>query len=60
METITTKMTQQELQADWSAMKNIVGFQELLNGETDDGRYSILSQLLAQQSAKFKKRQAEV
>ena len=49
-----TKMTQDELQADWIATKNIVQFQELLNGETDDGRYEILAQLLANEFEKLK------
>ena len=59
LETIMAKMTQEQMQADWSATKNIVGFQDLLNGETDDGRYSILSQLLAEEFKKFKKPKAE-
>ena len=53
------KMTQEQKQADWTATKNIVGFQELLNGETDDGKYSILTQLLAEEFGKFKKPQVE-
>lgn len=53
------KMTQEQMQADWTATKNIVGFQELLNGETDDGRYRILSQLLSDEFGKFKKPPAE-
>jgi hypothetical protein len=53
------KMTQEQMQADWTATRNIVGFQELLNGETDDGRYRILSQLLSEEFGKFKKPQAE-
>jgi hypothetical protein len=59
METIMKKMTQEELRADWIATKNIAGFQELLKIETDDGRYRILSQLLADEIAKFKKPQTE-
>ena len=51
-----TKMTREELQADWTATKNIVRFQELLNDETDDGRYEILAQLLADEFEKFKKK----
>jgi hypothetical protein len=52
---IMTKMTQKQMQADWTAAKYIVGFQELLNGETD----RILSQLLAEEFGKFKKPLAE-
>jgi hypothetical protein len=59
VETIMAKMTQEQMQADWTTTKNIVGFQELLDGETDEGRYSILSQLLADEFKKFKKPQAE-
>jgi len=54
-----TKPTQEQMQADWIATKNIVGFQELLSGETDEGRYRILSQLLSDEFEKFKKPQAE-
>jgi hypothetical protein len=54
LETTMAKMTQEELQADWTATKNIVRFQELLNGETDDGRYEILAQLLANEFKKLK------
>ena len=53
-----TKTTQEQMQADWAATKNIAGFQELLKNETDDGRYSILSQLLSDECQKFKKPQA--
>ncbi len=47
------------MRADWTATKNIAGFQEMLNGETDDGRYKILSQLLSDEFGKFKNPQAE-
>ena len=43
-----TKMTQGHDKADTA------GFQELLNGETDDGRHSILSQLLSDEFNRFK------
>jgi hypothetical protein len=59
VETVMTKMTQEQMQTDWTATKNIVRFQELLNSETDDGRYRILSQLLVEEFGKFKKPQAE-
>jgi hypothetical protein len=59
LETIMAKMTQEQMQADWTTTKNIVGFQELLNGETDDGRYNILSQLLSDEFRKFKRPQAD-
>lgn len=53
-----TKKTQEQMQADWTATKNIAGFQGLLNGETDDGRYKILSQLLSDEFGKFEKPEA--
>jgi len=59
LETIMAKMTQEQIQADWTATKNIDGFQELLNGETDDGRYRILSQLLSEEFGKLEKPSAE-
>lgn len=49
-----TKMTLKEQQVDWIATKNTARFQELLNDETDDGRYRILSQLLAEEFGKIK------
>lgn len=49
-----TKKTREQMQAEWIATKNIVGFQELLKSETDDGKYNILSQLLSEEFAKFK------
>ena len=57
LETTMTKMTQDELRAGWIATENIVRFQDLLNGETDDGRYRVLAQLLADEFEKFKKPQ---
>ena len=57
LETIMAKSTQEQKRADWTTARNTVGFQELLNGETDDVRYSILSRLLAEE---LKKPQAEV
>jgi len=50
-----TKLTQEQVQADWIATKNIAEFQQLLNCEMDDGRYTILSQLLSDEFEKFKK-----
>jgi hypothetical protein len=53
------KMTKDERQAARMVTKNIVRFQELLNGATDDGRCSILSQLLVEEFRKFNKPQAK-
>jgi hypothetical protein len=52
LETIMAQSTQEQRRARWATTRNIVGFQELLNGETDDGRYSILSHLLAEELKK--------
>jgi len=49
-----TNMTQERMRADWTATKDIAGFQELLKDETEDGRYNILSLLLSDEFAKFK------
>jgi len=49
------KMTQEERRAEWAAPLDVVRFQEKLNAETDDGRYKILKQLLADEFGKFKK-----
>lgn len=55
-----SKLTQEQMQADWKATKNIADFQELLNGETDGGRYRILSRLLSDEFEKLKKPQAKI
>ena len=49
-----TKMTQERMEADWLATRNIAGLQEQLDAETDDGKSSILTQLLAAEFAKLK------
>jgi hypothetical protein len=59
MEAIMTEKTLKELHTDWIATKDVVGFQQLLNEETDEGRYSILSELLAQEFGRFRKPQAK-
>ena len=47
-------MTQERRRADWTATKDITGFQELLKDETEDGRYNILSQLLSDEFSRFR------
>ena len=49
------KMIPEERRADWAAPQDGVRFQEKLNAATDDGRYKILGQLLADEFRKFKK-----
>ena len=55
-----TKMTQEQMEADWFATRNIAGLQEQLNAETDDGKSSILTQLLAVEFAKLRMPQSGV
>jgi hypothetical protein len=55
MESSMMKMTQEERRAEWAAPLDVIRFQEELNAETDDGRYKILKQLLADEFGKFKK-----
>ena len=55
MESIMMKMIPEERRADWAAPQDGVRFQEKLNAATDDGRYKILGQLLADEFRKFKK-----
>lgn len=55
-----TKMTQEQMEADWLATRNIAGLQEQLDAETDDGKSSILTQLLAVEFAKLRKPQSGV
>jgi len=49
------EMTQQERHADWVITQNIARFQERLSAETDEGKYKILAQLLADEFRKFEK-----
>jgi hypothetical protein len=53
MEAIMIRRTQRQLHADRIASGDIVRFQDLLNAETDDGKYEILQQLLADEFGKF-------
>jgi hypothetical protein len=48
-----------KMQPDWIGTNNFVQFQEVLNRATDDGKFRILSQLLANEFAEFKKPQAQ-
>ena len=41
------KVPQQESWRDWLDTQNMVRFLDMLNAETEDGRYEILTQLLA-------------
>jgi len=52
---IMMKTIQEEQQAGRAAIQDIFRFQEKLNAETDDGRYQILAQLLADEFREFKK-----
>ena len=55
-----TKMTQEQMEADWIATRNIAGLQQQLDAETDDGKSNILTQLLAVEFAKLRKPQSGV
>lgn len=45
-----------ESRARWVAAQDIGRFQELLNAETDDGKYRILAQLLSHEMEQLQKR----
>jgi hypothetical protein len=45
--------TAAELHADWIVANSIAQFQAKLNAETEDGKYEILSVLLADEFRKF-------
>jgi hypothetical protein len=47
--------TAAELHADWVVRQGIAKFQERFNAETDDGRFEILSALLADEFTNFVK-----
>ena len=53
-----TRMTHKAVQADWNAPRNIVGLQQQL--DTDDGKSSVLAQLLADEFAQMRKPQSGV
>ena len=54
------KMTQEQMEADWLATRKIARLQEQLDAETDDGKSTILTQLLAVEFAKLRRPQADV
>lgn len=54
------KMIQERMEADWVATRNIARLKEQLNAETDDGKASILTQLLTLEFAKLRKPQSGV
>jgi hypothetical protein len=45
-----------ELHARWAVAQNMGRFQELLNEETEDGKYKILAQLLSHEMEQLKER----
>jgi len=47
-----------ELLAKWVAAENAVRFRELLNAETEEGKYKILAQLLSYEIEQLKERRA--
>ena len=50
--------TLEQLQSDAMAVRNILQFQEKLNSETDEGKYKILSMLLADECRELNKERA--
>jgi len=54
------KMSQEQMEADWLATRNIAGLQEQRNAETDEGKSRILTQLLAAEFAKLRMPQSGV
>jgi len=59
VETIMAEMNPRKLPADWIGRNDFVPFQQILTRETDDSRYRILSQLLANEFSELKTHQAE-
>ena len=49
------RVPQDKLRTDREDAQNIVRFQERLNAATEDGKYKILTQLLAEEFRKFTK-----
>ena len=54
VESSMMKMSLEELQAHWVAAQNIDRFQDLLDAETEDGKYKILARLLSLELEKMK------
>jgi hypothetical protein len=50
---IVENKTEEQVMADWITTQNIARFQEMLKGETDEGRHRILEGLLRDQFRKF-------
>jgi hypothetical protein len=47
MEAVMLEMTREERNADRIVKQSIDGFQARFNAQTDDGKYNVLAQLLA-------------
>ena len=45
--------TTDQVWADWVATQDVGHFQEMLNAETEDGKYKILAQLLSSEQGKL-------
>ena len=47
--------TKEQLWAGWLAKESAGNYQEMLNAQTEDGKYQILAQLLSQEPGRLRK-----
>jgi hypothetical protein len=50
-----SEKTKEQKWADWLALQRGGNFQEMLNAQTEDGKYRILAQLLSKELGQLKK-----
>jgi len=50
-----SEKTKEQIWAEWVAKQRGGNFQEMLNAQTEDGKYQILAQLLSKELAQYKK-----
>lgn len=50
-----SEKTKEQIWAEWLARQRGGNFQEMLNAQTEDGKYQILAQLLSKELGQLKK-----
>jgi hypothetical protein len=50
-----TEKTKEQIWADWVAKQSGGNFQEMLNAQTEDGKYQTLARLLSREPGQLKK-----
>lgn len=54
-----TEKTKEQIWAEWLARQRGGNFQEMLNAQTEDGKYQILAQLLSKEWGQLEKKERQ-